>query len=90
MDGCTGGSGSSTSCPYPGRRFTVGDKVMIKPGVADSNGALSQGQVGTIITDDRDEQPYKVKSASGSTSEWFRESEVQCPTTNSGGSSTGM
>ena len=68
---------------------------MMKPGVTDGFGALSQGQVGTITSDDRDEQPYKVRSASGSTfrskaTQYFRESEVQCPTTNSGGSSAGM
>ena len=73
-------------CPYPGRRFTTGDKVMLKPGVADSNGAIRQGQVGTIVQDDRDSRPYKVRAPGGSASEYLRESEVQCPTTTSGNS----
>ena len=70
-------------CPYPGRRFTVGDKVMMKPGVTDSKGALSPGDVGTITNDDEGDlsgYTYKVRSAGGSTSGWFKESEVQCPT----------
>ena len=51
----------------------------MKNGVVDDNGALSQDQVGTITSDDKDSQPYRVTSASGATSEYFRENEVQCP-----------
>ena len=83
-------SGSS-SCPHPGRRFTSGDQVMLRSGVTDGNRALSQGQVGTIIQDDRDGTPYVVRGRNGILfqsefqSIYLRESEVRCPTSGSGG-----
>ena len=62
---------------------------MLKPGVTDDEGALLQGQVGTITTDDEDGNPYKVIGPSGSISNYLRENEVQCPiTTSSTGTAT--
>ena len=61
---------------------------MLKPGVVDSDSALSQGEVGTIVLDYRDSQPYKVRGPGGRTSMCLRESEVQCPTSGSGGTNT--